>query len=145
METWPCCNSFTGHQITTNVCTCHDSTTVVPCTKFCSDHCIGIEVRVKRNLHRIWIAMEEPLVMRVPGLWWGDYTRQIGVMLGVVRDFLMLTLEVLWSKHKNAVVINVFAPLGTNTYVNGKLRIRYISDLHLKGWDNRKKRSISKK
>ena len=38
METLPCCNSVTGHQIATNLCTCHDSTAVVPCTKFCSDH-----------------------------------------------------------------------------------------------------------
>ena len=37
---------------------------VVPCTKFCSDHCIRIEVRVKQNFHRIWIATEKPLVKR---------------------------------------------------------------------------------
>ena len=48
-------------------CTCHDSTAVVPCTKFCSDHGIRVEVRVKRNFHRIWIAMEKPLVKRGPG------------------------------------------------------------------------------
>ena len=28
----------------TNFSTCHDSTAVVPCTKFCSDHCIRTEV-----------------------------------------------------------------------------------------------------
>ena len=66
METSPCSNSITGHQIATNFCTCHDSTAVVPCTKFCSDHCIGIEMRPKRNFHRIWIAMEKPLVKRGP-------------------------------------------------------------------------------
>ena len=66
METSPCCNSCAGHQITTIFCTCHDSNAVVPCTKFCSDHCIRIEV--KRNFHRIWIAMEKPLVKRGPGL-----------------------------------------------------------------------------
>ena len=54
------------HEIATIFCTCHDSTAVVPCTKFGSDHCIRIEVRVKRNLHRIWIAMENPLVKRDP-------------------------------------------------------------------------------
>ena len=47
--------------------TSHDSTAVVPCTKFYSDHCIRIELRVKRNFHRIWIAMEKPLVKRGPG------------------------------------------------------------------------------
>ena len=72
----PSCNSVAGHQIATNFCTCHDSTAVVPCTKFCSDHCIRIEMRVKRNFHRIWIAMEKPLVsldgapacLGIPGL-----------------------------------------------------------------------------
>ena len=52
METLPCHNAVAGHQIATNFCTCHDSTAVVPCAKFCSDHCIRIEVRVKRNFHR---------------------------------------------------------------------------------------------
>ena len=66
METSPCCNSVAGHQIATNFCTCHDSTAVVPCTKFCSYHCIRIEMRVKRNFHRIWIAMKKPLVKRGP-------------------------------------------------------------------------------
>ena len=67
MEIWPCNNSVAGHQIATNFCTWHDSTAVVPCTKFYSDHCIRIEVRVERNFHRIWIAMEKPLVKRGPG------------------------------------------------------------------------------
>ena len=62
MENLPCCKSVAGYQIATNFCTCHDSTTVIPCTKFCSDHCIRIEVRVKLNFHRIWIAMEKTLV-----------------------------------------------------------------------------------
>ena len=38
----------------------------MPCTKFCSDHCIRIEMRVKRNFQRIWIAMEKLLVKRGP-------------------------------------------------------------------------------
>ena len=67
METSPCHISVAGHQIATNICTCHDSTAVVPCTKFCSDHWIRIEVRVERNFHRVWIAMEKPLVKRGPG------------------------------------------------------------------------------
>ena len=69
METSSCCNSTAGNQIATIFCTCHDSTAVVPCTIFCSDHCIRIEMRVKRNFHRIWIAMEKPLVKRGPA-WW---------------------------------------------------------------------------
>ena len=67
METSPCHYFVAGHQIPTNLCTCHDSTAVVPC--ICSDHCIIIEVRVKRNFHRIRIAMEKPLVKRGPGNW----------------------------------------------------------------------------
>ena len=66
METSPCHNSVAGHQITTIFCTCHDSTAVVQCTKFCSDHCVRIGLRVKRNFHRIWIAMGKPLVKRAP-------------------------------------------------------------------------------
>ena len=66
METSPCHNAVVGHQIATNFCTCYDSTAFVPCAKFCSDHCIEIEVRVKRNFHGIWIAMEKTLVKRDP-------------------------------------------------------------------------------
>ena len=42
--------SMTGHRIATFFCPCHDNTAVVPCTKFSIDHCVRIEVRVKRNL-----------------------------------------------------------------------------------------------
>ena len=72
MEISRCCNSPAGNQITINVCTCHDSTAVVPCAKFCSDHCIRIEVRVKQNVHRIWIAMDKLLVKRGPGNHYDD-------------------------------------------------------------------------
>ena len=44
MESSSCCNSVVGHQIATIFCTCHDSTAVVPCTKFCSDHSIRLEI-----------------------------------------------------------------------------------------------------
>ena len=66
METSPCHNSVAGHQIAAIFSPCHDSIAVVPCTKFCSDHCIRIEGRVKRNFHRIGIAMEKTLVKRAP-------------------------------------------------------------------------------
>ena len=68
METSPCCNSVACHQITTYFCTCHDSTAVVTCTQFCSDHCVRIEAKVKLNFHRIWIPMENTLVKQGPGL-----------------------------------------------------------------------------
>ena len=71
IKTSPCCNSIAGQQIATNFCTCHDSRSVVSCTKFCSDQFARIEVRVKRNFHRIWIAMENSLVKRglIPRIW----------------------------------------------------------------------------
>ena len=69
MENSPCCNSVAGHKIATNVCTCHDSTAVVPCWNFCSDHCIRLEGKVKRNIHQIGTAMENPLVKRGSDHW----------------------------------------------------------------------------
>ena len=36
----------------------------MPYTIFYSGHCIRIEVKVKQNVHRIWIAMEKPLKKR---------------------------------------------------------------------------------
>ena len=42
--------------------------------KFCSDHCIRIEMRVKRHFHRIWIAMEKLLVKRGP---WAMLTQHL--------------------------------------------------------------------
>ena len=53
METSPCCNSVTCHQYATNFCTCHDSTAVVPCTKFCSDHCIRIAAK-RASRENLW-------------------------------------------------------------------------------------------
>ena len=46
----------------------HATTAQLSChvQNFCSDHCIRIEMRVKRYFHRIWIAMEKPLVKRGP-------------------------------------------------------------------------------
>ena len=67
IEISDCCNSVAGHTITATFCTCHDSTAVVPCTKFCSDSCVRIVVTVKRNLRRIWMAMEKTLVKWGPG------------------------------------------------------------------------------
>ena len=55
MKISPCCISSAAHHIATNFRTCHDSTDIVPCTKFCSDHFVRIEVRMKQNSHRIWI------------------------------------------------------------------------------------------
>ena len=61
------CNSVAGDRIATKFCTCQDSTAVVPCAKFCSDHFIRIWMTVKWNLHRIWIVMKKLLMKWAPG------------------------------------------------------------------------------
>ena len=53
-----CCNSAPDDQIASNFCTCHNSTAVVACAKFCSNHFIKNWMRAKQNFHRIWIMME---------------------------------------------------------------------------------------
>ena len=70
--------------------------------KFCSDHCITIEVSVKRNYHRIWIAMEKPLVKRGPGrvpdcrhplsqVWHPDSSKWPGRILAeMINNFIWL-------------------------------------------------------
>ena len=49
MGNLPCCNSITGLKITTNFCTCHDSTAVLPCAKFCCNH--GVRIELNLNCH----------------------------------------------------------------------------------------------
>ena len=63
-------------------CTNHHNTAVVPCTKFCSDHRIRSEMRVKRNFHRIWIARETPLVKRGSGPHFFQMVFYVGVVWG---------------------------------------------------------------
>ena len=46
MESLPCCNSVAGHQIAAIFS--NATTAVVPCTKFCCDHCIRFDVWVKQ-------------------------------------------------------------------------------------------------
>ena len=113
MEISPCHNSVAGHQIATNFCTCHDSTAVVPCAKFCSDHCIRIEMRANRNSHRIRIAMEKPLVKRAPDpvYWriyevlgeaeltqWGPYKIHASLQITFSNQFLSEKIVVFWFK-----------------------------------------------
>ena len=56
-----CCNFIYGHNIAINFCTCHYSTAVVSCAKFCGDFLVRIWMREKRNPQRIWIVMENRL------------------------------------------------------------------------------------
>ena len=50
---------ITNHQIATNFCTCHDSTAVVPCAKFHSDHLDGIWAWSRWIFYLIWLVMEK--------------------------------------------------------------------------------------
>ena len=93
METSPCCNSAPGRQIATTFCTCRYSTAVVPCTKFCSGHCIRIKGRVKRNVHRIWIAREKPLVKRGP-----DYLHLFSSSSSTMLHVSELILPLSWLR-----------------------------------------------
>ena len=55
-----------GYYITTKFCTCHDSTAVMPCTKFHSDHFTATWMRAECNFHGIWITMEKLFVKLAP-------------------------------------------------------------------------------
>ena len=113
MEASPCCNSVVGHQIATMFCTCHDSTAVVPCTKFCSDHCIRIEMKVKRNFHRIWIAMERPLVKRGP--------KNVGATEGYwLHGIFPRTHLKEWWRHQMETFSALLAICAGNSPVNGE-------------------------
>ena len=59
-------NSITDVHIATKFGTSHDSPAVVPCAKYCSDHCISIWMGAKWNFHHIWIVMEKLLVKWAP-------------------------------------------------------------------------------
>ena len=61
MEDWILCNSIVGYHIATSICTCHDSTAVVPGTSCHSDHFTTTWMIAEWNLHRIWITMENHL------------------------------------------------------------------------------------
>ena len=39
----------------------------MPCVEICSDHVVRIETRTKRNIHRNWIMMQNPLAKWAPG------------------------------------------------------------------------------
>ena len=133
METSPCRNSVAGHQITTNFCTCHDSTAVVPCTKFCSDHGIGVEVRVKRNFHRIWIAMEKPLVKRGPGrisfeTWLfsnhkalNDNRRTVCANLDYASTLVFSWRQMVWNNHIVTYWINGSDLLQCTSFISDSL------------------------
>ena len=54
----PCCNSITGHHITTKFCTCYNITAVLWYSKFYNNRFVRIKGRSKRNFHWNWIVME---------------------------------------------------------------------------------------
>ena len=60
-DDWILCHSIVGYHIATSICTCHDSTAVVPCTSCHSDHFTTTWMIAEWILHRIWITMENHL------------------------------------------------------------------------------------
>ena len=62
------CNSVAADHIATKFCTFHDSTVVVSCAKYCSDHIIKIWMRTKLTFRHIWILIEKLLVKWAPDL-----------------------------------------------------------------------------
>ena len=56
MENLFYCNSIHSHQIAAKCCHDSNSTAVVSCVKYCSDHVVRIEMRATRNY------LEKPLV-----------------------------------------------------------------------------------
>ena len=55
------CKLIAGDHIAIKLCICHDSTAVVSCAKFCSDHYTRIWMRAKLIFHHISIVMEKML------------------------------------------------------------------------------------
>ena len=52
-----CCDSIYHHLIVTKFCTCHDSTPVMSCAKFCRKHCVKFCIWENWNFLRTWIMM----------------------------------------------------------------------------------------
>ena len=67
MENWFKCCIMVMYHNTTKSCTCHESTAVVPCAKFHSNHFRITSMRLEWNFHRIWITMEKSFVKWASG------------------------------------------------------------------------------
>ena len=52
-------NSIHDHQITTNICTCHDSRVAMTYTKYSSENILRIGMRAKGIFYPIWVTMEK--------------------------------------------------------------------------------------
>ena len=72
-------NFACDNQITTNVCTGHDSTAVMAHAKFCSDQFATIWITAKWNSHQIWIASEKSSVIQTlrPPAWTSPLKTQL--------------------------------------------------------------------
>ena len=51
------CTSIPINLFATNICTCHDSAAVLSYAKNCSNQFIKIWIRIKQNLHWMWIRV----------------------------------------------------------------------------------------
>ena len=56
------CNFIAGCYIATKFCIWHNNTVAVPYSKLYRDHDNTTSMRAEWNVHRIWVAMAEPVV-----------------------------------------------------------------------------------
>ena len=106
-ENWSLCNSIIGYHIPPKCCTfqdrcctCHNSTAVVPCAKFHSDHFNTNPTREEWHFHRTWIIMDKLFKKMGPDLcrhtalscynvaWWHHIVTQNWVDIGSVNCLL---------------------------------------------------------
>ena len=126
-------NSITGGHIATKLGTCHDSTAVVPCAKFCSDHFISFWMRAKWNFHHIWIVMEKLLVKWAPGLGcscWRLWSTMLQCVFVESQRFLLMEQScsmdtVIWKIHLNRIFIDVLSALHQYSFQAYLLRQQY--------------------
>ena len=129
METSPCHNSVAGRQIATICCTCHDSTTVVPCTNFLLRSLYKNrgenETKFPSNLN----CDGKPLVKRAP-----DYIAEC-VLLFSKFKFLVKCWDIRTVLLSNCSLIapgrgfwSWFGGVCSLTYCNGNFRVTMVSE-----------------
>ena len=95
-----CLHPRCSEVVTMKFCTCHDSTAVMACAKFCSDIIPSSGVTLKSTFHWIWITLEKshswygPLVIISP-----DVHHTIGSFLSSLWvDFSNLCFSFSWNE-----------------------------------------------
>ena len=89
------CNSI-PYDITAKFCTCHDSSAVLSCAKFCSDYFNRIWMRTKWNIRKILIVMEKIVSKMVPWhslLYWSERISIYHYMLPTMLRFPVQNID----------------------------------------------------